>query len=345
MINCPDYAERFVTPIYSMQLSTNDILCRDEDNDGYYNWGIGSKPAHCPPCPNERDGNDNNPNVGPLNADGYCSQIFPYTESYENGFEDWFQMSDDDFDWTRQSGDTPTSGTGPSAAQDGTYYIYVESSAPNYPYKEAAIATPTISFEGICSPQLKFYYHMYGSSIGSLNVYISTNLGSTWSNSIWSKSGNQGNNWYLATIDLSIYVGNQINIKFLATTGSSYTSDIAIDNIQIISDPPSSTLYVSSNQEWSDYRSVCTNIIIQNGATLTISGSTYLSTEASITVNSNSTLNIDAGVLRNGKIIINSGGKLNIEDGGEIILYDEDDISINLGGELNFTKGNILVIN
>jgi len=36
--------------------------CFDKDGDGYYFWGIGSKPSSCPPCtPDDEDWNDNDP--------------------------------------------------------------------------------------------------------------------------------------------------------------------------------------------------------------------------------------------------------------------------------------------
>lgn len=50
--------------------TTNDIICEDLDGDGYYNWGIGPKPSYCPPCPDQPDGNDRNPNVGGMNSFG-----------------------------------------------------------------------------------------------------------------------------------------------------------------------------------------------------------------------------------------------------------------------------------
>jgi hypothetical protein len=58
----------FTTPLTS--LVSHPIPCNDKDGDGYYWWGIGAKPASCPTsAPNERDGNDADPCLGPLNAD------------------------------------------------------------------------------------------------------------------------------------------------------------------------------------------------------------------------------------------------------------------------------------
>jgi len=54
-------------------------LCRDEDNDGYYNWGIGPKPSTCPICSlEEPDGDDSNPYRGPMDEYGHLQAITPY---------------------------------------------------------------------------------------------------------------------------------------------------------------------------------------------------------------------------------------------------------------------------
>ncbi|XP_071122528.1 MAM domain-containing glycosylphosphatidylinositol anchor protein 2-like [Mytilus edulis] len=64
-----------------------------------------------------------------------CCKYFPESKNYSCGFETVascvFEDSLlDDFDWSRQSGKTPTSKwkTGPLAAAEGTYYIYTEAS-------------------------------------------------------------------------------------------------------------------------------------------------------------------------------------------------------------------------
>jgi hypothetical protein len=55
---------------------TEQPVCTDEDGDGYYWWGIGeTKPESCPTCPAERDCDDNDPNVGPYDANYYCTPL------------------------------------------------------------------------------------------------------------------------------------------------------------------------------------------------------------------------------------------------------------------------------
>jgi len=47
--------------------TNSEIVWSDEDDDGYYWWGIGEKPTACPGNPAEEDCDDSNPDVGPYN--------------------------------------------------------------------------------------------------------------------------------------------------------------------------------------------------------------------------------------------------------------------------------------
>ncbi|MCK4748049.1 MAG: hypothetical protein KAT15_13455, partial [Bacteroidales bacterium] len=64
-------------PVSSKNYDESDIICVDNDGDGYYTWGIGPKPAHCPLCPDEPDGDDSNPCLGPMNEYGQISLVTP----------------------------------------------------------------------------------------------------------------------------------------------------------------------------------------------------------------------------------------------------------------------------
>lgn len=65
----------FITPVSltegGVARTTSDIICEDRDGDGYYFWGIGPKPSHCPAsAPDEPDGDDSNAIYGPLDIYG-----------------------------------------------------------------------------------------------------------------------------------------------------------------------------------------------------------------------------------------------------------------------------------
>jgi len=63
-----------LTPVTSVKV-TRTVACVDNDGDGYYWWGTGSKPSTCPTCPNTPDGDDSNNTLGPLDAYGNCTPI------------------------------------------------------------------------------------------------------------------------------------------------------------------------------------------------------------------------------------------------------------------------------
>lgn len=70
----------FVNGTYTV----NDIVCADSDGDGYFWWGIGTKPSTCPSCPNEEDGDDSNSNLGTINEYGYCALLVRNTQTWNN---------------------------------------------------------------------------------------------------------------------------------------------------------------------------------------------------------------------------------------------------------------------
>ncbi len=170
-------------------------------------------------------------------AGGPCSggiSSFPYTEGFESGLGAWSQSSGDDFDWTNLSGVTPSSGTGPAAASEGSYYMYTEASGSNSPSKVAIMNGPCIDLTSASAPFFDFDYHMTGTSVGTLLFDVSTNSGGSWT-TLWSRTGDQGTAWQSTSVDLSSYNGQNLNLRFHGTTGSSWSSDLCVDNI-VLSD-------------------------------------------------------------------------------------------------------------
>ncbi len=157
---------------------------------------------------------------------------YPYAEGFESGFGEWINITGDDTDWTQRSGSTTSSATGPTSAYEGIYYLYIESSSPHYPNKIAILEGPAFDVTSLTNAELSFWYHMYGSTMGTLSVEISDDDGANWATE-WALSGNQSNVWYEAVVDISSYTGI-ILVRFVGQTGSSYTSDMAIDEVEII---------------------------------------------------------------------------------------------------------------
>ena len=66
-----------------------------------------------------------------------------------------------------------------------------------------SISFPPTSASGRC---ISFWYHMYGSSIGTLNAYFrKLKNGNTIGNELmWQLKGNQGDNWQQGRIPISV---------------------------------------------------------------------------------------------------------------------------------------------
>ena len=77
--------------------------------------------------------------------------------------------------------------------------MYIETSSPRVPGDNAKLKSPSLKFSGnMC---LGFFYHMYGSNIGSLKVSIN-------GKEVFSRSGNKGNTWLKASVTISSIVGS-----------------------------------------------------------------------------------------------------------------------------------------
>ncbi|XP_036140457.1 MAM and LDL-receptor class A domain-containing protein 2 isoform X2 [Monomorium pharaonis] len=149
----------------------------------------------------------------------------------------WEQDPQHDFDWKRHNFETPSLhiGTGPThdhtlgAGNDG-HYLYIEASG-RLVNDTARIISPLYNSSLTESGCFSLWYHMYGATIGSLNIYFKPEL--TAPRLIFTKSGNQGNQWFHGISSLpKVNVSFQIIIE--GVRGISYVSDIAIDDVAIL---------------------------------------------------------------------------------------------------------------
>jgi ribosomal protein L18E len=239
--------------------------------------------------------------------------VYPYAESFEDGLGMWMQDPADDFDWRLRSGATPTSSTGPSGAIDGSIYLYVESSDPNYPTKTGIITSRYFDLTSLTNPKLEFIYHMYGSSMGTLKVEASTD-GKNW-NTLLTRSGDKGDTWFVTSADLSAYKTTATVLRFVATTASSFRSDIAIDRIKITGDDVLTLSGFSPAQA-------------TENATVTIAGANFSTTASSNIVKFNGTAaTVTSASANQLTVLVPSGasnGKITVETGGNTVTSNTD---------------------
>ncbi|XP_040023689.2 MAM and LDL-receptor class A domain-containing protein 1 [Gasterosteus aculeatus] len=164
--------------------------------------------------------------------------------NFERGLCGWRQevSGGDVFDWTRVQGPTPTINTGPLKDHTlGTslgHYLYIESSAPQE-FKDTAVLLSRVfqptRQRGENAPGqhcvFRFHYHMYGSHVFCLAVYLRTAASSRGS-MLWVRYGAQGNLWHRKTLYLASARPFQILIE--GTVGDDFNGDIAIDDLSFL---------------------------------------------------------------------------------------------------------------
>ena len=166
------------------------------------------------------------------------------------------------------SGPTPSMGTGPDSAFDGTYYAYAETSTPNHPGSAFGLVTPKLDADDISPDKpfnASFYYHMHGINVGNLKVQHCTDptFGSSvsdltvnWAGSsatfiAGQQQANTTDAYKQATIDLTSHAGTEFYLRFLYTGGITYLSDIAIDAIEV-SGTSGGSIFKLLDPAWND---------------------------------------------------------------------------------------------
>jgi hypothetical protein len=75
--------------------------------------------------------------------------------------------------------------------------MYIDASYPNAKGHKARLVSQDLQSSS-SSKCLKFWYHLYGASIGKLNVYVKTGPGNKSEELVWTFGGNFGDQWLSA---------------------------------------------------------------------------------------------------------------------------------------------------
>ncbi len=209
------------------------------------------------------------------------------------GFEDislngWTQDATDDFDWTRHTGATPTTWTGPAGASEGDYYIYIEANGPAV-NDTARLISPSFMIDASLT-SVSFDWMMYGSQSGRLSVDISADGGSTWTN-LWTRAGSGSGTWTTQVVDISVYMSSTVQFRLIGVRGSGGRSDSAFDNFLL----PGKTHSYSWNT-LDDTPSLPISITEETTYSVTVTSSAGCTAADRITVSP--TYEVDAGLSR-----------------------------------------------
>ncbi|WP_191907005.1 CARDB domain-containing protein [Adhaeribacter soli] len=183
---------------------------------------------------------------------GTTVSVFPHIQNFETATAGspgvlptgWTGSPTTGYRWEVEDGPVGSTGTGPSADHTtgaaGGKYVYGETSS-GATGAIAYLTSPCIDLTGLTAPGIQFWYHMNGATIGSLELEITTNGGNTWTLLPGSTiSGAQQtaatDPWLRKTVSLAGNTGTA-QVRFKITRGSSFTGDIAIDDVKFFSIP------------------------------------------------------------------------------------------------------------
>jgi hypothetical protein len=202
--------------------------------------------------------------VGPLTFATLCGGVstYPYTENFDGaswitGFpgtvdQCWSRDQTTSVPrWQVNTGGTSSLNTGPDQANSLSNYVYLETSGGSLG-STSYLSLPAVDLTSLTVPWFTFYYHMFGATMGDLIVEVSIDTGATWTAVLTLTGQDQtasNDPWKQASVNLSAYNTANTLIRFAGVRGSSFTSDMSIDDVRIEEAPscPAPTALGASN--------------------------------------------------------------------------------------------------
>lgn len=142
--------------------------------------------------------------------------------------------------WNSFSGPTPSSDTGPfndhTEGDTSGRYIFLESSCANIgnPLKSGFLVSEWYDFSLLNEIGMRFWYNMYGASMGYLSLDVDTTGAGTWINNLMPPITDDDTSWQERVLRLDQFAGtDSIRFRFRGVTGNSFLSDMALDDIEI----------------------------------------------------------------------------------------------------------------
>lgn len=160
--------------------------------------------------------------------------VFPYAEGFESDLGHWQQSTEDDANWLVKSGASAIRETVPGGAGEGAMYLYAEAlpGEESEVSKRAILNSKSFNLSVLPNPQFLFSYHLQGVNSGILRLEVSQDNAATW-DVLWTKTGDHGNSWHPAVVNLSAYQHAHVLFRFVSITNTGTISGMAIDQLQI----------------------------------------------------------------------------------------------------------------
>jgi len=193
--------------------------------------------------------------IGPITFNTLCAPFTaPYTENFDSTswvtganqtpgqIDGCWQRSDTvEYFWKAGPPTNHSNNTGPSGdhTSGSGGYIFTEANTGfgGGSTLTNSITSPLVDVTSLTTPELSFWYHMYGSLINKLEVYV-RGTGGNWTLEHTISGAQQSNAtvaWEEAIVDISSYSNDTIQVKFTAYRyqGFSNQVDISVDDVDI----------------------------------------------------------------------------------------------------------------
>lgn len=195
---------------------------------------------------------------------GLCIEVqtFPVT-SCDFESEEWCEWSQDatkNFLWKRSNGISKHWSIAVGPSHDHTtglaltgFYMYLDMSE-GVSDEAAHLISPSYSANYSSAACFRLFYHMYGLTPGTLNVYtkpVSVELEDALRNSsyrILEVKGNQGNRWNEKIVQVPLYK-EDFHIVIEGISSYSYASHIAIDDVALLNGDDCTTKLENTDEE------------------------------------------------------------------------------------------------
>ncbi|PPK94960.1 putative secreted protein (Por secretion system target) [Nonlabens xylanidelens] len=178
----------------------------------------------------------------------------PFSEDFETGFtvratgspaaadnfeeeNCWSADSPSAYSWVAVATAVTGSGSTGPGVSNGNYFITEASRGGAGDVTD--LISPSIDLTSLTTPAISFDYHMYGADMGTLDVVVRSGGVDT---TVFTLSGEQQTDeddpFTTVIIPIAAFSSQNIQVIFRSTRGTSFTSDMAIDNLLVLESPP-----------------------------------------------------------------------------------------------------------
>lgn len=168
------------------------------------------------------------------------------TEGFETNYGEWVSSGFDG--WTRFTGSTPSGSTGPTAANVGSYYVYVETSSGTGSFTSGNEDYLTYTLPSSQAGKINFDIHKYGTDQG-LTLFEGWD-GNKWI-PVFADFGTNVNAWEDIP-DTSVRFDGYSQVRFRNVAKGGFLGDVGLDDLNLYTITPEAIAPTPANTTYSN---------------------------------------------------------------------------------------------